>query len=269
MIRILRAGASTRLVDGVGTPRRAHLGVSIGGAADRDSLAHANSLVGNPLDAGAMEMTLLGAAMGFLEPVRFALSGAPFAALLNDLPVLPHQLVSANAGDVLRLHSSPIGVRAYCAFRGGLALDILRPLKTGDVLTGRGLPFVKRRASAPAIGDGNLRVTLGYSFDRPLLAGDYMVSASSNRQAIFLDGPRIAAPAGTMITEGVPLGGIQLPPSGQPMILFVDQQTTGGYPVIAAVIHRDLPKVAQLRPQQHVTFRYVSFAEAQRINREN
>lgn len=269
MIRILRAGASTRLVDGVGTPRRAHLGVSIGGAADRESLAYANSLVGNPLEAGALEMTLLGAALGFLEPVRFALSGAPFSARLNEEPVLPHQTITAEAGAILRLQSSPVGVRAYCAFRGGLAVDIHRPLKSGDVLSGSGLPFVKRRANAPAIGDGHLRVTLGYSFQRPLLEGEYAVSASSNRQAIFLDGPRIASPSGSMITEGVPLGAIQLPPSGQPMILFVDQQTTGGYPVIATVIHRDLPKVGQLRPQQRVTFRYVSFAEAQRINRED
>ena len=83
MIRVIRAGASTRLVDGLGQRRRAHLGISIGGAADRDSLAHANSLVSNPLTAPAIEMTLLGAALGFTVPTRFALSGAPFAATLN------------------------------------------------------------------------------------------------------------------------------------------------------------------------------------------
>ncbi len=95
----------------------------------------------------------------------------------------------------------------------------------------------------PVIGDGHLRVTMGHAFREPLLKADYKVSPHTNRQAIFLDGPAVEAPAGNMITEGVPLGGIQLPPSGQPMILFVDQQTTGGYPNVACVIHRDIPKL--------------------------
>jgi allophanate hydrolase subunit 2 len=266
MIQVLRAGANTRIVDGIGQRRRAHLGVSIGGAADGDSLAHANSLAGNPLTAAGLEMTLLGPALGFAEPARIALSGAPFAATLNDRPLAFHEAVDVNAGDVLRLQSCATGIRAYLAVRGGLTLDIHRPLKTGDRLTSAGLPFVETTAAPPAVGDGHLRVTPGYAFPEPLLQGEYQVSPHSNRQAIFLEGSPIAAPVGDMITEGVPLGGIQLPPSGQPMILFVDQQTTGGYPIIATVIHRDIPKLGQLRPQQTVRFRYVTFEEAQSIN---
>ena len=267
MIKILRAGASTRLVDGIGEPRRAHLGVSLGGAADRHSLAHANSLVGNPLTATALEMTLLGATLGFLAPTQFALSGAPFTATLNDLPIPHHQAIDAQPGDILRLQSSPAGIRAYCAIRGGLQLDIHRPLKAGDTLTPANLPVTKNQAPPPVIGDGHLRVTPGHAFTEPLLRHEFTVSPSSNRQAIFLDGPPIAALSGHMITEGVPLGAIQLPPSGQPMILFIDQQTTGGYPVIATVIYRDIPKLGQLRPQQPVRFTYVTFEEAQKLNR--
>ena len=267
MIKVIRAGASTRIVDGVGRLRQAHLGVSIGGAADRDSLAHANSLVGNPLVAPALEMTLLGATLAFVEPATFALSGAPFSAMFNDQPVAHHQPVQAQTGDVLRLQSSPIGIRAYCAIRGGLALDIHRPLQAGDLLTGQSLAPVQIATVPPAMGDGHLRVTPGHAFARPLLRGEFRVSPASNRQAIFLEGPAVAVSSGSMITEGVPLGAIQLPPSGQPMILFVDQQTTGGYPVIAVVIHRDIPKLGQLRPQQTVHFSYVSLEEAQSLNR--
>jgi antagonist of KipI len=267
MIKVIRAGASTRIVDGIGRLRQAHLGVSIGGAADRDSLAHANSLVGNPLMAPALEMTLLGATLAFGEPATFALSGAPFSATLNDQLVVYHQPVNAQTGDVLRLQSSPIGIRAYCAIRGGLALDIHRPLQAGDILTRQNLPAVPGVANASAMGDGHLRVTPGHAFPQPLLKGEFRVSPASNRQAIFLEGPAIAVSSGSMITEGVPLGAIQLPPSGQPMILFVDQQTTGGYPVIAVVIHRDIPKLGQLRPQQPVHFSYVSWEETRALNR--
>ena len=268
MIKILRAGASTRLVDGIGEPRRAHLGVSLGGAADRHSLAHANSLVRNPLTAAALEMTLLGATLGFESPTQFALSGAPFTATLNELPIPHHQALHAQPGDILRLHSSPTGIRAYCAIRGALLNDIHRPLKAGDTLTNANLPFVETHSAPPQIGDGHLRVTLGHAFTQPLLQGHFTVSPSSNRQAIFLDGPPLAALSGHMITEGVPLGAIQLPPSGQPIILFIDQQTTGGYPVIATVIYRDIPKLGQLRPQQPVHFTYVTFKEAQKLNRQ-
>ncbi len=268
MIRVIKAGASTRLVDIVGFPRRAHLGVSIGGAADRDSLAHANSLVDNPLTATGLEMTLLGASLGFLRTARIALSGAPFAATLNEAPIPYYQAIDVEAGSTLRLHSSPTGIRAYCAIRGGLRLDIHRPLQAGDTLESAGLPAVKNPAqNLIIIGDGHLRVTPGHAFPKPLLNGEYRVSPASNRQAIFLTAPALAAQSGHMITEGVPLGAIQLPPSGQPMILFVDQQTTGGYPVIATIIHRDLSKVGQLRPQQTVTFTYVTFDDARRLNR--
>ena len=267
MIRVIKAGASTRLVDIIGTPRRAHLGVSIGGAADRDSLAYANSLVKNPLTAAGIEMTLLGASLGFLVPAGFALSGAPFAATLNEVPIPHHQTIDAAAGAVLRLQSSPHGIRAYCAIAGGLALNLHRPLRAGDTLESAHLPQAHTIARPPEIGHGHLRVTAGHAFPHPLLRHEYKVAPASNRQAIFLEGPPLPSPPGNMITEGLPLGAIQLPPSGQPMILFVDQQTTGGYPVIATVIHRDLPKVGQLRPQQAVTFTYVTFEEAQRLNR--
>lgn len=267
MIKILRAGASTRLVDGTGEPRRAHLGVSLGGAADRHSLAHANSLVRNPLTAAALEMTLLGATFGFEAPTQFALSGAPFTATLNEQPIPHHQALHAQPGDILRLQSSLTGIRAYCAIRGALLNDIHRPLKAGDTLTAAHLPLVETYAAPPQIGEGHLRVTLGHAFTEPLLQGQFTVSPSSNRQAIFLDGPPLAALSGHMITEGVPLGAIQLPPSGQPIILFIDQQTTGGYPVIATVIYRDIPKLGQLRPQQPVHFTYVTFEEAQKLNR--
>jgi antagonist of KipI len=68
-----------------------------------------------------------------------------------------------------------------------------------------------------------------------------------------------------MVTEGVPLGAIQVPSSGQPIILFVDQQTTGGYPIVANVIAADLHRIGQLRPGAEVRFQYISLADARRI----
>ena len=71
-----------------------------------------------------------------------------------------------------------------------------------------------------------------------------------------------------MLTEGVCLGAVQVPESGQPIVLFVEQQTTGGYPKIANVISADLPAVGQLRPRDRVRFEAVSIALAHQILRE-
>ena len=68
-----------------------------------------------------------------------------------------------------------------------------------------------------------------------------------------------------MITEGVPLGAIQIPAGGQPIILFVEQQTTGGYPKIANIISADLPSVGQLRPRDEIRFQLISIEEARQL----
>jgi antagonist of KipI len=92
----------------------------------------------------------------------------------------------------------------------------------------------------------------------------YAVSQDSNRMGIRLLGPAIGgAGTGEMITEGVPLGAIQVPPNGQPIVLMNDQQTTGGYPKIANVITADVRHCAQWRPRDEVRFVLVSNAEAQ------
>ena len=68
-----------------------------------------------------------------------------------------------------------------------------------------------------------------------------------------------------MITEGVSLGAVQVPPEGLPIILFVEQQTTGGYPIIANVISADLHRVGQLRPRDEIRFEQVDFETARSL----
>jgi allophanate hydrolase subunit 2 len=70
------------------------------------------------------------------------------------------------------------------------------------------------------------------------------------------------ARAGDLVTEGVCVGAIQVPESGEPIVLFVDQHTTGGYPKIANVISADLAALGQLRPRDRIRFEQVSFAHA-------
>jgi biotin-dependent carboxylase-like uncharacterized protein len=157
-----------------------------------------------------------------------------------------------------------------------------RSLRKGDMLkigpANRAVP--ERRLSANALNHvlprKVLRVTPGPQSDwfpeaaqRMLYESRYRVAEESNRMGIRLEGG--AAPEGTggkMISEGVSLGAIQVPDGGQPIILFVEQQTTGGYPKIANVISADLHSLGQLRPRDEIRFERVDWETARALLRE-
>ena len=94
----------------------------------------------------------------------------------------------------------------------------------------------------------------------------YRVAEESNRMGLRLEGAAIATPfAGEMISEGVSLGAVQITASGLPIILFVEQQTTGGYPKIANVISADLSSLGQLRPRDEIRFERVEMETARTL----
>jgi allophanate hydrolase subunit 2 len=148
-------------------------------------------------------------------------------------------------------------------------------LKSGDLLRiGKHDETQVRRLSAGALGtvptDRPLRVTMGAQYDwfspeahAKFLSSLYGVSEQSDRAGLRLNGDAVMArEKAQLLTDGIPLGAIQVPQDGQPIILFVDQQTTGGYPKIANVIAADMHRIGQLRPRDQVQFAEVSIADA-------
>jgi antagonist of KipI len=255
-----------------------------------------NALIGNQKDAPALEMTLSGGTFEFDQAAVIALAGADFGAAFDGCDIAPWRAQEISAGATLRIGMTRSGARSYLCVRGGIQVESLlgsasthvlsslggfrgRALKKGDRLqiapanTGaplRGIqPDVLRLLAPRKI----LRVTWGPQCDRfedesrrALLSQAYTLTEEANRMGLRLSGPPIGTPhGGQMITEGVSLGAIQVPAAGQPIILFVDQQTTGGYPIIANVISADLPSLGQLRPRDEIRFELVSFDEARRL----
>jgi antagonist of KipI len=102
-------------------------------------------------------------------------------------------------------------------------------------------------------------------FQGELYAAGYTVTEESNRMGLRLRGIPVPSPAGRMLTEGVALGAIQVPPDGQPIVLFVEHQTTGGYPKPANVISADFTRLGQLRPRDEVRFELVPLERALRL----
>jgi len=139
-----------------------------------------------------------------------------------------------------------------------------RALQRGDVLAvgqaGLRPLWGKLRGSRPEPGPV-IRVTSPTNV-YALCGAAWEVREDSDRMGLRLRGPQLDRHTGHMLTEGVPLGAVQVPPDGQPIILFVEHQTTGGYPKIANVISADFHAVGQLRPRERVRFEQVSIDAA-------
>jgi len=181
---------------------------------------------------------------------------------------------------------SGLGGHKGRALKKGDVLTIGPGNRTGQKRTGRnayssgGGTVGKRRLSARALKELQprkaLRVTLGPQSDwfseaakKIFYESTYRVAEESNRMGIRLQGGAIPAPAGgEMISEGVALGAVQVPEGGQPIILSVEQQTTGGYPKIANVISADFHSLGQLRPRDEIRFEQVDWDTARTVLRE-
>jgi biotin-dependent carboxylase-like uncharacterized protein len=272
------------------------LGISPSGAADPISLQLGNRLVANPESAAGLEMTLLGGTFHFPETAVVSLTGSDFGATLDGAAVEPWTSVDVRPGQTLRLGATRTGARCYLCVQGGIAVKpflgsasthILsgtggfqgRPLRKGDVLEiGSSTAPYHKRTIAALVRDrlspyGALRVTPGPQLDwfsessqHAFYTATYRIGEQSNRMGLRLEGPPVLlSAAGQMITEGVSLGAVQVPSEGLPIILFVEQQTTGGYPIIANVISADLHRVGQLRPRDEIRFEQVDFETARSL----
>ena len=284
--RVISPGFLTTVQD-LGRFGWAHFGVSASGAADALALRAANLLVGNTENAAALEMTLVGGAFEFQTDTVIALTGSDFGA---GLPMWSPAEIQA--GQTVRCGPSQAGARCYLAVRGGIAAPKVmgsasvhlmtgvggRALRKGDILEIGNHAVRRPRRPAQHVPrfessrfESKLRVTAGPQaarFHNELYTSAWMVSEESNRMGIRLRGEAIPSPPGGMITEGVPLGAIQVPPDGQPIVLFVEHQTTGGYPKPANVISADFWKLGQLRPRDRVRFEQVAMEDAIELLRD-
>jgi len=292
-IEVVSPGLLTTIQD-LGRFGYAHFGISPAGAADALSLRIANRIVGNDDNAAGIEMTLIGAALRFRSSCTIALAGAEIGT--SAVPMF--EPVPVSAGYILECGLLRNGARTYVAFAGGVTVPKLlgsasthlaaefggfhgRPLRTGDILEIGEKACDARaanRASLRALARARttIRVTKGpqyHWYEEDVLmqfcASEYRVTEQSNRLGLRLLGQTVKpSSAGELLTEGVSLGAIQIPPNGQPIVLFIDQQTTGGYPKLANVIAADMHCIGTLRPRDTVRFELVSIAEAIQVLRE-
>jgi len=288
---VLRPGMLTTVQD-LGRWGYQDRGVPVSGPMDAVAHRLANVCVGNAEQAAALEVTLLGPELRFDEDATFAIAGADLGATLDHSAVKSCTPLYAHAGATLRFGTRASGARAYLAVQGGIdvapvlgsrATHVLsamggyrgRPLAAGDrvPLVAHATGVASRRSFPKRPlphGGARLRVLAGPQgefFDdgalEQLQRTRFVVSSQSNRMAYRLTGGTISRAADReMISDATFFGGIQVPPSGEPILLMADRQTSGGYPQIATVITADLPVAGQLAPGDWIEFSVCTRREA-------
>ncbi|NMC33723.1 MAG: biotin-dependent carboxyltransferase [Veillonellaceae bacterium] len=293
MITVLQPGLASTIQD-EGRLEYLAFGLPRAGVMDRYAASMGNLLCGNPVSAAVLEMTLLGGTFRFDQPCRIALCGADMQPRLNGKPTGNWRAMAVDAGDVLETGYASSGCRAYLAVAGGFAVPLVmgsrstytrarlggvdgRILKADDRLPlGEAPPFSATPAVLPsrfipAYPDQiTLRVLLGPQDDLflpagidTLFSGKYRVSDEADRMGYRLAGPEIRhQDKADIVSDALGIGAIQVPGSGQPIVMMADCGTTGGYAKIGAVIGADLWKLAQAKPQVTVRFLRCTDAEA-------
>ena len=293
-VRVIKPGMLTTIQDR-GRWGLQSRGVPVAGPMDPVSHRLANALVGNDADAAALEITLLGPELEFEVERVIAVAGADFDMTLDNKPVATNAPFIVSAESRLRFGARRLGARAYLAIAGGIAIAPTlgsrsthlisalggfegRALRAGDLLP-LGDPARAPRRTAAALTESllplpehhaRIRVLPGPQADYfgvdaldVLQSQSYVVGQNSDRMGFRLSGPRLPHARGAdIISDATPLGVLQVPASGQPILLMADRQTSGGYPKIATVISADISVAGQLGPGDTIEFAVCDLKEA-------
>ena len=294
-ITILKSGVQTPIQD-IGRYGYSHFGISSSGAADLFSFRLGNIIVGNTEELAGIEMTLLGGDFKFNSDAVIAITGSPFNLSLDSQEIPYNQSIYVKKNQILSVGITKGGARSYLLVKGGIKTEnylnsktthvmsgmggfMGRPLKKGDMLEideNRKINITDISNNLDEIDTSIIRINKGlqssYFSDSTWAAFTskmFTVSEVFSRMGIRLKGNPIHSSKGNeILTEGIPLGAIQVPGGGEPIISFVEHQTTGGYPKIANVISADLCKVGQLKPGDKFQFELISFEDAEILRLE-
>lgn len=278
-LEVVRSGPLA-VVEDLGRPGLAHLGVACSGAADRRAHRLANRLLANAEDCATIEVTLGGLAVRVRGgAVHIAVTGADPEPTVDGARFGANSVHYVRPDQLITLGSPRAGLRSYLAVRGGVAVEPILGSRSFDTMAGLGPPPLSPGDLLPVgtppgdrfpevdhapvaevpTGPITVRVAPGPRaewFDDPhaLVRSEWVTSEHSDRVGVRLRGTPLAArwPGRQLPSEGATRGAIQVPPSGQPVILGPDHPVTGGYPVIGVVLDADTDPLAQLRPGQPV-----------------
>ncbi|WP_404394783.1 biotin-dependent carboxyltransferase family protein [Pseudoalteromonas phenolica] len=283
MLKVIKPGVFSSIQD-LGRHGHRHLGVSKSGVLDPIAFKAGNALLGNKETAACIEITVGLAEFEFTKPCNFAITGGNLNAKLNSKALYPGWRYHAKAGDIIKFASHPDFLRAYLCVENGFYVPKVMNSRSTDcqakfggfegnaLQKGDCIPFSEtlvpclELAIKPSDYTNVVRVLKGPHCDilpegylEQLLSQTWTVSELSNRMGVRLERSSLLTHQKSIDSQGVHPGVIQLPPTGTPIVLLNDCQTTGGYPIIATVIQADLRHFSQLAPTKLCRFELVDF----------
>jgi antagonist of KipI len=295
---VIKPGLLTTIQD-LGRYGYQKYGLAVSGSVDSYAHRIANVLVSNPEGAAVLEITLVGPQVKVLKTTVIAITGGDLQAQLNGKPIQPWASMMVKEGDILHFAGAKTGCRAYLAAAGGFDVPLVlgsrstdtlghiggldgRPLQSGDILhTGNVLASPSQRwvrrlhpGFIPEYTDEvDVRVILGPQEDaftgrgiQTFLSSAYMVTKDLDRMGCRLEGDLIEHTDGAdIISEGIFMGAIQVPKTGQPIVFLVGRRGIGGYTKIGGVISVDMMKLAQVKPGNTIRFHQVDIDEAHQL----
>ncbi|ACB84729.1 biotin-dependent carboxyltransferase family protein [Natranaerobius thermophilus] len=273
-------------------------GMAPSGAMDEVSFQLGNYLLGNEPNAAAIEFTLKGPELEIKKETLVAVTGGRCQVKVNGELSPMYAPLHLCPGDQISFSGIQEGLRGYLCVLGGVDVPLVmqsrstylkgqiggiegRQVKKGDTLDAcsySSLDFshIDQRSPLPTkywptfISPYEIDVILGPQVDyfseqgvNTFLSQEYQISDAADRMGYRLNGPEIEHQgAADIISDGIPLGGIQVPGHGQPIIMMKDRQTTGGYPKIATVASYEIYKLGQAKPGDRIKFNKISLEEA-------
>lgn len=278
-------------------------GVPTSGAMDSFAFRAANLLAGNDSNCAVVEIGLGDVALRALHDCIISVAGVGYGLSIYiwDFPLWSSYYV--RGGWTIRLDKLDFGMWAYLAISGGVQTPPMldsrstylrgpfggldgRQLQVGDVLRSGTPSHPLNELAARTLPEDarpvyshhpTLDVIMGpqenYFTDESIaafLSQEYAVSHTSDRMGYRLEGAVLSHRGKTeLISEGMAMGAVQVPSSGQPIVMMADSPTTGGYPKIGTVVSADLPLLVQCMPNKSkVRFRKTTVAKAQKKYRE-
>ncbi|WP_109077091.1 5-oxoprolinase/urea amidolyase family protein [Aggregatibacter kilianii] len=270
-------------------------GISHCGAMDKLALQAGNLLLGNEPHLPVVEVPLGGITFKFHQDTAFCVTGAFYDMELDGVPVYAYWRYPVRAGQVLKMHRAKIGMYGYFCVQGGFdvmpelnscSTDIRaqiggiegRYLQAGDALKTRAhgillkslgiapIPLKSTIYALPSSEYQAFKRKSQYAWWRK----KWTLQSNSDRMGYRFQGDvlELKKPL-EMLSHAIQFGSVQVPPSGQPIILMADAQTTGGYPKIANVIEADLGSLAQVRLGSTINFEAVTLEQAAKLRRKN
>ncbi len=284
---IVEKSGAMSLIQDFGRYGLSHLGITQGGPVDDFAYSWVNHILGNPVNCSVIEITLGQAQFVANSDCELAIGGGDLRAAVEGRPIRNWSNFIVRKGQRLTFSIARNGLRAYLAVKGGFQFephllstscvqrDSLGGVNQdgGALESGQTLPFVShstlhhqaRHLTFRFTPDYNLPLTLRVietyqadEFDEQaketFYHSEFTIDPNSNRMGYRLSGDSVTPPNEGILSEGIALGSIQVPPDGQPIILLNDRQTIGGYPKIGCIARIDLPRLAQAKPGQKVRF---------------